>query len=149
MLWSSGKGQVRIDKGWPLRRKTLKLEPLPRTYIKVSCHPFILVMLNVSSPGQVLALEVVLVVGKPRRCRGINIQRAAPTLLVPGALPTLHTWSMCVSSNGRMICIYFELKWNARMLRFIYMIMNNISISSLNIAVFWPCAATNVSQSSR
>ena len=31
--------QARTGKGWPLRRKTLKLKPLPRAYIKVGCHP--------------------------------------------------------------------------------------------------------------
>ena len=39
LLWSSGKGQVRIGKGWPFRRKASKLKPLPRAYIKVGCHP--------------------------------------------------------------------------------------------------------------
>ena len=34
-------------------------------------------------------------------------------------------------------------------LRFIYMIMYFICISTLNIAVFWPCAAINFSQSTR
>ena len=38
ILWSSGKGQARMGKGWPLRRKALKLKPLPRAYIKVVCH---------------------------------------------------------------------------------------------------------------
>ena len=37
-LWSSGKGQARMGKGWPLRRKALKLKPLPRAYTKVGCH---------------------------------------------------------------------------------------------------------------
>ena len=31
-------GSARIGKEWPLRRKALKLEPLPRAYIKVGCH---------------------------------------------------------------------------------------------------------------
>ena len=35
---SSGKGQARIDKGLPLRRKALKVKPLPRAYIKVGCY---------------------------------------------------------------------------------------------------------------
>ena len=34
----TGKGQARDGKGWPLRRKVLKLKPLPRAYIKVGCH---------------------------------------------------------------------------------------------------------------
>ena len=34
ILWSSGKGQARIGKGWPLRRKASKLKPLPRAYTK-------------------------------------------------------------------------------------------------------------------
>ena len=38
ILWSSGKGQARIGKGWQSRRKALKLKPLPRAYIKVGCH---------------------------------------------------------------------------------------------------------------
>ena len=38
LLWSSGKGQTRICKGWPLRRKALKLKPLHKAYIKVGCH---------------------------------------------------------------------------------------------------------------
>ena len=38
ILWSSGKGQARIGKGWPLRWKALTLEPLPRAYTKVGCH---------------------------------------------------------------------------------------------------------------
>ena len=35
-----GKGQARTDKGWPLRRKALKLKtlPRPRAYIKVGFH---------------------------------------------------------------------------------------------------------------
>ena len=36
--WSSGKGQARMGKRWPLRRKASKLKPLPRAYIKVGCH---------------------------------------------------------------------------------------------------------------
>ena len=39
ILWSSGEGQARIGKGWPLRPKAWKLKPEPRAYIKVSCHP--------------------------------------------------------------------------------------------------------------
>ena len=31
--------QARIGKGWPLRRKALKLKPLPRAYTKVSWSP--------------------------------------------------------------------------------------------------------------
>ena len=38
VLWSSGKGQARIGKGWQSRRKASKLKPLPRAYIKVGCH---------------------------------------------------------------------------------------------------------------
>ena len=38
-LWSSGKGQARIGKGWPSRRKAFKLEPLPRVFTKVGCKP--------------------------------------------------------------------------------------------------------------
>ena len=38
ILWSSGKGQARIGKGWPLRWKASKLKPLPRAYTKVGCH---------------------------------------------------------------------------------------------------------------
>ena len=38
ILWSSGEGQARIGKGWPLRRKASKLKPEPRAYIKVGCH---------------------------------------------------------------------------------------------------------------
>ena len=38
-LWSSGKGQARMGKGWPLRWKASKLEALPRAYTKVGCHP--------------------------------------------------------------------------------------------------------------
>ena len=38
-LWSSGKGQARIDKGWQSRQKASKLKPLPRAYTKVGCHP--------------------------------------------------------------------------------------------------------------
>ena len=34
-LWSSGKGQARKGKEWPLRRKALKLKPLLRAYTKV------------------------------------------------------------------------------------------------------------------
>ena len=37
-LWSSGKGQARIGKGWQSRWKASKLKPLPRAYIKVGCH---------------------------------------------------------------------------------------------------------------
>ena len=39
ILWSSGEGQARIGKGWPLRRKASKLKPEPRAYTKVGCHP--------------------------------------------------------------------------------------------------------------
>ena len=39
ILWSSGKGQARIGKGWQSRRKASKLKPLPRAYTKVGCHP--------------------------------------------------------------------------------------------------------------
>ena len=39
LLWSSGKGQARMSKGWPARRKASKLKPLPRAYIKVGRHP--------------------------------------------------------------------------------------------------------------
>ena len=35
VLWSSGEGQARIGKGWPLRGKASKLKPEPRAYIKV------------------------------------------------------------------------------------------------------------------
>ena len=35
---SSGKGQARMGKGWPLRQKVLKLKPLHRAYTKVGCH---------------------------------------------------------------------------------------------------------------
>ena len=49
-LWSSGKGQARMGKGWPLRRKASKPKPLPRAYIKVGCHhhhpPASLILLN-------------------------------------------------------------------------------------------------------
>ena len=38
MLWSSGKCQARIGKGWPSKWKASKLKPLPRAYIKVGCH---------------------------------------------------------------------------------------------------------------
>ena len=38
LLWSSGKGQARIGKGWQSRRKASKLKPLPRAYTKVGCH---------------------------------------------------------------------------------------------------------------
>ena len=38
-LWSSGEGQARIGKGWPLRQKASKLKPEPRAYTKVGCHP--------------------------------------------------------------------------------------------------------------
>ena len=38
-LWSSGKGQARIGKGWQSRQKASKLKPLPRAYTKVGCHP--------------------------------------------------------------------------------------------------------------
>ena len=38
ILWSSGKGQARIGKGWQSRRKASKLKPLPRAYTKVGCH---------------------------------------------------------------------------------------------------------------
>ena len=38
-VWSSGKGQARIGKGWLSRWKASKLEPLPRAYTKVGCHP--------------------------------------------------------------------------------------------------------------
>ena len=38
ILWSSGKGQARTGKGWPLRQKALKLKPFPIAYIKVGCH---------------------------------------------------------------------------------------------------------------
>ena len=38
ILWSSGKGQARMGKGWLSRRKVSKLKPLPRAYIKVGCH---------------------------------------------------------------------------------------------------------------
>ena len=31
-----GKGQARISKGWPLRRKASMLEPLPRAYGTIS-----------------------------------------------------------------------------------------------------------------
>ena len=37
-LWSSGEGQARIDKGWPVRRKASMLKPEPRAYTKVGCH---------------------------------------------------------------------------------------------------------------
>ena len=37
-LWSSGKGQARIGKGWPSRQKASKLKLLPRAYTKVGCH---------------------------------------------------------------------------------------------------------------
>ena len=37
-LWSSGKGQARIGKGWQSRWKASKLKPLPRAYTKVGCH---------------------------------------------------------------------------------------------------------------
>ena len=36
-MWSSGKGQARIGKGWPSRRKATKLKPLLRAYTKVGC----------------------------------------------------------------------------------------------------------------
>ena len=39
ILWSSGKCQARMGKGWPLRRKASKLKPKPRAYTKVSCNP--------------------------------------------------------------------------------------------------------------
>ena len=35
LLWSSGEGQARIGKGWPLRWKASKLKPEPRAYTKV------------------------------------------------------------------------------------------------------------------
>ena len=38
ILWSSGKGQARIGKGWQSRRKASKPKPLPRAYTKVGCH---------------------------------------------------------------------------------------------------------------
>ena len=38
LLLSSGKGQARTGKGWPLRRKAWKLKTLPRAYIKVGWH---------------------------------------------------------------------------------------------------------------
>ena len=38
LLWSSGKGQARMGKGWPISWKASKLKPLPRAYIKVGCH---------------------------------------------------------------------------------------------------------------
>ena len=38
LLWSSGKGQARIVKGWQSRQKALKPKPLPRAYTKVGCH---------------------------------------------------------------------------------------------------------------
>ena len=39
VLENSGycEAQARIGKGWPSRRKTLKLKHLPRAYIKVVC----------------------------------------------------------------------------------------------------------------
>ena len=37
-LRHSGKGQARIGKGWPSRRKASKLKPLPRAYTKVGRH---------------------------------------------------------------------------------------------------------------
>ena len=40
-LWSSGKGQARIGKGWQSRRKASKLEPLPRAYTKFGCPTFL------------------------------------------------------------------------------------------------------------
>ena len=39
MKLRQGKGHARIGKGWPLRRKALKLKPLHRAYTKVGCHP--------------------------------------------------------------------------------------------------------------
>ena len=36
---SSGKGQARMGKGWPLRQKVLKLKPLHRAYTKVQHVP--------------------------------------------------------------------------------------------------------------
>ena len=39
LLWSSGKGQARIGKGWLSRWKASKLKPEPRAYTKVGCHP--------------------------------------------------------------------------------------------------------------
>ena len=39
ILCSSGEGQERIGKGWPLRWKASKLKPKPRAYTKVSCNP--------------------------------------------------------------------------------------------------------------
>ena len=38
-LWSSGKGQARLGRGWPLRRNALKLKPLPTLKLVATTHP--------------------------------------------------------------------------------------------------------------
>ena len=40
LLWSSGEGQAKIGKGWPLGRKASKLKPEPRAYTKVGWPTF-------------------------------------------------------------------------------------------------------------